>query len=263
MRIIIFTSLFAGMLLSLASCSKNQYQALFQQKKNLNDTTAQASDITLVKYKIRPADILQIRNLQNSKNIVDLNPAIGGNNAVADASATQGSTDNYLVEEDGTVALTGLGRVQVGGLTRLEAQKMIEDLYRKILTAPIIEVKILNLKVTLFGEVRSTGNVTLTKDKTTLVEVIGTAGGLTEKANETNVKIIRGSQKNPQVIQIDLSDIRSINDPKAILQSGDIIYVTQNKRAIRNDNYQNLSFFIQPALLLFNTALIIISLIRR
>ena len=95
-----------------------------------------------------------------------------------------------------------------------------------------------------------------------MVELIGEAGGLTEKANEKSIKIIRGSEKDPQVTNIDLSNVESINDPKTILQNGDIIYIAQNKRAVRNDNLQNFSFIVQPALLLFNTALIVLTLIR-
>jgi polysaccharide export outer membrane protein len=149
------------------------------------------------------------------------------------------------------------------GLTRIEAQKKIEDLYRKtLLKDPIIELKINNLKVTIFGEAKAQGNFPLTKDRTTLIEMLGEAGGLTDRANETNIKIIRGTQKNPQVTEIDLSNIQSINDPRAILQNGDIIYIAQNKRAVRNDKIQNFSSIFQPALLLFNTALIIVTLIR-
>ena len=121
----------------------------------------------------------------------------------------------------------------------------------------------MNLKVTLLGESKSQGNFILTKDKTTLVELIGQAGGLTEKANEKNIKIIRGSESNPQVTQINLDNIGSINDPNAILQSGDIIYIAQNRRAIRNDNLQNFSSIVQPAILLLNTVLLVFALIRR
>jgi polysaccharide export outer membrane protein len=113
------------------------------------------------------------------------------------------------------------------------------------------------------GEVKGQGNYQLVKDKTTLIELIGEAGGLTDKADEKNVKIIRGDEKNPNVVQVDLNNIGVINDPKMILQSGDIIYVSQSRRAARNDNLQNLSVVIQPALILFNTALIIFTLVKK
>jgi polysaccharide export outer membrane protein len=146
----------------------------------------------------------------------------------------------------------------------VEAQQLVENLYRKVLlNNPIIELKITNLKVTLLGEVKAQGSYNLVKDKTTLVELIGEAGGISDKADERTVKIIRGTERNPQVTVIDLNDISSINDPKAVLQSGDIIYIAQNKRAIRSDNLQSLTVLVQPARLLFNTALIIFTLIRK
>jgi polysaccharide export outer membrane protein len=259
MRHITFTFLVLGLLFICSSCSQKQYQVLFEQKKSISDSSSQKNTAALYNYRIQPQDLIQVRNLQNSKAIVDMNPS-SANASLQGNNSDQGEI--LQVEDDGTIPLTGLGRVQVAGLTRIEAQKTIEDLYRKILRDPIIELKINNLKVTVFGEAKGQGNFPLTKDRTTLVEMIGQAGGLTEKANETNIKIIRGTQKNPQVTEIDLSNIQSINDPRAVLQNGDIIYIAQNKRAVRNDKISNFSSIFQPALLLFNTALIIVTLIR-
>ncbi|MDF2433965.1 MAG: polysaccharide biosynthesis/export protein [Mucilaginibacter sp.] len=255
----IFSYLIILLIFICTSCSDKQYQVLFQQKKAISDTSFQKNVTAVNEYRIKSQDILQIRNLQDRRYIT--------NDAPANTNVTTGpNTDNstYQVEEDGSVILPVLGHVQVAGLTRVEAQKLVEDTYRKnLLVNPIIELKITNLKVTMLGEIKGPGNYILTKEHTTLVEMIGAAGGITEKANETEVKIIRGTQKNPQVSIIDLSNVQSINDPRAILQNGDIIYIAQNKRASRSDNLQSFSIIVQPALLLFNTALIVLTLIRR
>ena len=261
MRNYISTCLVIGVLLILTSCSNKQYQYLFEQKVPVTDTASKKTSVATGSYRIKPQDILQIKNLQNIKYIVDESPT-GNNGAGGGASNTPGQT--FQVEDDGTVALPVIGHIKVGGLTRPEAAKQIEDLYRKsLLKDPIIEVKIVNLKVTLLGEAKVPGNFPLTKDRTTLVEIIGAAGGLTDKANESNIKIIRGDQLNPEVTEINLRDIQSINDPRAILQNGDVIYVAQNRRAVRNDKLQNLSLISQPVLLLLNTALIIFTLSHR
>jgi len=259
MRRLIFLYIILAVIFICASCSDKQYQTLFQEKKSTSDTSVQENPVVVNQYHIKSQDLLQIRNLQDIKYIVNDAPV---NANTAGGNASQGQT--FQVEEDGTVALPALGRIPVAGLTRVEAQKLIEDLYRKsLLKDPIIDLKIVNLKVTIFGEVRSAGDHILTKDKTTLVELIGEAGGLTERANEKNIKIIRGTGKDSEVIQIDLSDIRSINDPRTILHSGDIIYVAQNRRAARSDNLQNFSTVFQPVLILFNTFLILYTLIHR
>jgi len=260
MRFFIPALLFCGLFM-VTSCSYKQDQLLFQEKSKV-DSARQKNAITLADYKIQPQDILQVRNLQNIGYITGNSGGGGTSSSTGGQSASDGG-QTYQVEEDGTIALPVIGHIQVAGLTRMEATKVIEDLYRKtLLKDPIIEVKIVNLKVTLLGEVREQGNFPLMKDRTTLVEMIGQAGGLTEKANEHNVQIIRGDQNNPQVIVVNLRDINSINSPSTILHNGDIIYVTENKRAIRTDKINSFSTIIQPALIILNTALIIYTLAR-
>ncbi|WP_259065449.1 polysaccharide biosynthesis/export family protein [Mucilaginibacter sp. X4EP1] len=229
------------------------------EQKSLSDTAARQADYKKIEYRIKSQDILQVRNLQDIKYIA--NEAVAVSNGISN-SPSQGQ--EFQVQDDGTVALPELGHIQVVGLTRGEAQKLIEDQYRKtLLKDPIIDLKIINLKVTVLGEIKSQGNYVLTKDRTTLIEVIGQAGGLTDKGNEKDIKIIRGTEQNPKVIDVDLSSLGAVNDPKTILQSGDIIYVSQNKRGARADNLQNFSTVFQPVLLLFNTALIIFTLIHK
>ncbi len=251
--------------LTLSSCSFKQQQVLFEQPNNTNGSTTQTaqdnSGSGTSNYHIKSQDILQIRNLQSAKYIVDEAPStsIGSSNA---AASSQGQT--YQVEEDGTVALPIIGHVAVAGLTRAEAAKLIEGIYRKgVLKDPIIDLKIINLKVTILGEIKTQGNFPLVKDRTSLIELIGEAGGLSDKANEKNIKIIRGDPQNPQVTEIDLSKIKTIGDPRMILQNNDIIYIAQNKRAVKNDQLQNITNTVQPGLIILNTALIIYTLIHR
>lgn len=249
----------------LTSCSYKQQQTLFLQPGAATDSLQNSQANTgsgTSDYLIRSQDILQIRNLQNPRFIVDDAPVTPTSSASAGGTAGLGQT--YQVEDDGTVALPMIGHVPIAGRTRAQAQKQIEDLYRKdVLKDPIIELKIVNLKVTMLGEIKAQGNFPLVKDRTNLVEMIGEAGGLTDRANEKDIKIIRGDPKHPQVTDIDLSKIKTLSDPRIILQNNDIIYIAQNKRAIKNDQLQNLSSTIQPALIILNTALIIYTLIHR
>jgi polysaccharide export outer membrane protein len=255
---LIYLILVVLLLAVTSSCSYRQNQVLFEHKPGTTDTTDQ--NLSFEPYKIQSQDILQIRNLQNMKYIVDEPASSAG--ISKNGSATQGEA--FQVSEDGTVTLPGLGHVQVAGLTRSQAEKLIEDLYRKsLLKDPIIELKLINLKITMLGEVKAPGNFPLLKDNTTLVEMIGAAGGLTPQANEKNIKIIRGKSKNKKVTEVDLSDISASSDPRSFLQNGDIIYIAQNKRAIRAENLQSLNTWVQPALLLLNTALIIFTLSRQ
>lgn len=252
-----------GFLLVMTSCSYKQNQLLFADHKTVTDTTSKYFTNPTAAYRLQPQDVLQIRNLQNrhliaGEEVASPTAGSGGGSGAASESST------FQIEDDSTVALPVIGRVKVGGLTRPEATKLIEGLYRKsLLVNPIIDLKITNLKVTLLGEVSKQGNYALVKDHTSLTEILGEAGGLSDKANETTVKIIRGTGPGQQVACVNLRDINSLSRPDIILQNNDIVYVAQNHRAIRNDKIQNLSTIIQPALILLNTALIIFTLIHR
>lgn len=256
--------LFISFIIFLSSCSVKQQQLLFKERGGNPDSLSalfKNSGNGTSDYRIRSQDILQIRNLQNIKYIVEETPTTGNGNSNTTITS-QGQT--YQVDDDGTVALPVIGRVHVAGLTRAEAMKLIEGDYRKdVLKDPIIDLKIINLKVTLLGEVKAQGNYPLLKDKTNLIEMIGEAGGLTDRANEKNIKIIRGDPKNPQITEVDLGKTNTLADPRIILQNNDIIYIAENKRAVKNDQLQNFNTTVQPVLLILNTALIIYTLIHR
>jgi len=245
--------LFLGMICLLCySCSLKQQHVLFERNSPIAIDTS-LSQANHYINRIKPDDQLQIRNLQSTKYLVDDAGSTNTNAGVA--------SQVFTVEEDGHVKLPVLGSVFVAGLSRVEAQKKIENLYRdSLLKDPIIDLKIINLKVTIFGEAKSNGNFLLNKEKTTLIDILGQAGGLSVNADEKTIKIIRG--KNQTVIPVDLSNIKTIADPRLIMQDGDIVYIQQNKRAIRDDKLQNATTLIQPSLLIFNTALIIYSFFK-
>lgn len=240
----------------LSSCAYKQQHVLF--KTNVVAAQTPAYNLTAASgnsaYKIGPDDLLQIRNLQNINYIV--------NEQLNSGVATQ--IPAYQVEEDGTVALPVIGRIEVSGLTRYQAARKIEGLYKeKLLKDPIIDLKIINLKVTVLGEIRTQGNYLLLKDKTNLVDVIGEAGGLTDKANEKNIQIIRGDKAHPQIIMADLNNINTLANPELNLQNNDIIYIAQNTRTVRNEANQNVSGIMQSVLVLLNTALIIFTISKK
>ncbi|MEO3406432.1 polysaccharide biosynthesis/export family protein [Mucilaginibacter sp. CAU 1740] len=243
-----------------SSCSYKQSQA-FLDRKNASVPITGYTGSTDV-YKIKAQDVLQVRNLQNIKYIVDDVPASAGTGTPsASGGGAAGLGQSYEVAEDGSVALPVIGRVAVLGLSRLEAANKIQDLYSKnLIKNPIIEVKIINLKVTLLGEVRKPGNYPLVRDNTSLIDMLGEAGGITDKGNEKHVKIVRGGVTNPQILEIDLSDVNALSNPAIMLQNQDVVYIEQNRKSLRNEKLQNFTTLIQPALILLNSALIIFTL---
>ena len=247
-----------GLLIILSSCSTKRYKnALFTSPTDVVTDTLKTVYVVNNQgvedrfYKIKPNDQIAIKNLQN--------PEFGIQGAIAGSAPS-----SFLVDLDGYVNLPVIGRVAIAGLTRREATTKLQELYSKsLLKDPIIELNVINLKVTLLGEFKSPGNFVLEKDNTTLIDMLGIAGGLSEKAEPKNVKIIRGNRANPEVIYVNLKNINSLGHPKLVLQNNDLIYAEPRKAYADAEGLQSVMTNLQPVILLLSSVVLIYNITRR
>ncbi|MET4083644.1 polysaccharide export outer membrane protein [Pedobacter sp. UYP30] len=258
--------LFAILLSS--SCAVRSKQSLFNAPSDIvTDTISQVyvvNDQGLgdLYYRIKPNDLLAVRNVQNPEF-----GAVGGTSTsganTGGSGTTSSSAQSFVVDLDGKVNLPAIGKVDVMGLTRREAAAKLQELYKeKLLKDPIIEVNVVNLKVTLLGEFAKQGNFLLEKDNTTLIDILGEAGGINKTADPKSLKIIRGNRANPEIIYVNLNNINSLASKKLILQNNDIIYLQTRKSAAFNEKMQSIGNFVQPILVIVNVALLIFSITK-
>ncbi|MBP6302538.1 MAG: polysaccharide biosynthesis/export family protein [Bacteroidia bacterium] len=186
--------------------------------------TVAKTDSLVYKHRIKPDDRIIINFLNN----YDLEK-----NNLMSTTAADLEQKSFLVNYDGTVTLPIIGRTMLVGLTRLEAAQRLETLYSKYIINPIIDVSIVNLSVSVLGEVKMPGTYKLDKENTNLVEVLAMAGGATEFGKVYKVKIIRGNLKSPQIIEVDLGEASSLKRTDIIIQDKDIIYVEPMKNKLR------------------------------
>ena len=252
--------------LFLTSCSTKNHQALFNAATDMNTESIKGVYVVNdqgeedIYYKIKINDMIAIRNLQNKEWGSSQTQTV----TTGSVAATGENVTTYRVDIDGSVNLPAIGKVLIAGLSRREATAKLQERYGSVnfLRDPIIELSIVNLKVTLLGEFNKQGNFLLTKDNTTLVEVIGEAGGLSKTADPKTLKIIRGNRENPELIYVDLSDIKSLSSRKLILQNNDIISLQQTKNAVLADRLQKSNNIIQPLLVVINLAVLIFTLTK-
>jgi polysaccharide export outer membrane protein len=255
---------FLLLILLLASCSARKDYSLFNAPTDIvTDTIKQVYVVNdqgiESAYRIKTNDLLAVRNLQNKY--------FGGTGTggVATGITVDAKTiTSYEVEPDGNVNLPAIGKVAVIGLTRREAASKIQDLYKdSVLNQPIIELSIVNLKVTVLGEFSKQGNFLLEGDNTTLIDIIGEAGGITKNADPKTLKIIRGNRSNPEIIYVNLNDINSLAaSKKLVLQNNDIIYLQQTKSGALAGKLQGINNVLQPFLVIVNLGVLIFTLTR-
>lgn len=246
-------------LIFLSSCSPKGKNLLFitgKEKLAKDPVTVIQGDTEIgsTLQKIQVGNILAIKNLQSTVQLTGERGTV---------NTGQLEIQTFLVEDDGTVNIPVLGKLKLAGMTRVEAEKYLEDQYRaKLLKDPIIDLTITNAKVTVLGEFGIQTNVLLTKDQTHLVEILGSVGGINARANKKNIKIIRGDLSNATVIIANLSDINSLADKRLILQNDDIIYAEPVGLFRSSDRVVGLNTILQTLFAALNTYLIIRNISR-
>jgi len=143
------------------------------------------------------------------------------------SSQTEGgqSNANYLVNQKGYITLPLLNTVDVLGLTEFDASNMLIKKYKKYVRDPFVTVNIVNQRIIVIGEVKKPGVVPILNGRTNLIEVIAQSGYFKDSAERTNIKIIRGNLRNPEVRIVDLTKLKNIMDNSLMLKPNDIVYV--------------------------------------
>ncbi len=209
-------------------------------------------------YRIKELDRILIRNLQDKDFLA---PTINRTTSQISSVATE-KNQTFEVDSMGYINIPQFGKIKVMGLTRREVNNTIQKLFEKDQLKPIIEVSIVNIKVTLLGEFKTQGNFLIEQDNINLIDIIAQAGGLTENADPKTCKIIRGDRANPEIIYVNLNDIKSLASKKLVLQNNDIVVIQQLKSVAASKKIQNINNYIQPVLVLLNLGLLIFTITK-
>jgi polysaccharide export outer membrane protein len=150
-------------------------------------------------------------------------------------------------------------------MTKNEVESMIKDrLKPKFATEPIVNVRMVNYKISVLGEVNRPNSYTITNEKVNILEALALAGDLTIYGKRDNVKLMRESATGErEVVTIDLTDENLIYSPYFYLQQNDVLYVEPNKTRKRNSKYSALTGQILSGVsVVVSVVSLIVSLLR-
>jgi len=97
---------------------------------------------------------------------------------------------------------------------------------------PIINIRIVNYKVSVLGEVNKPGTFQITGDRVTLLEVLANAGDLTLYGKRDNILIIRDYLGTKTYNRVDITNADFVNSPFYYLDQNDVVYVEPRKAKI-------------------------------
>ena len=184
------------------------------------------------------------------------------------ASATSTGTSKlqpYLVDNGGNVDFPVIGKIQLKGLTKSEAENKIKGLLMTyIKEEPIVTVKSDNYKISVIGEVGSPSTFTVANEKINIFEALAMAGDMTIWGKRDNVKIIRENMDGKKsIINLNLNDKNILYSDNFYLQQNDVVYVEPNSVKAKNSGIgASTSLWFSSISVLLSVTGIVINLLR-
>jgi polysaccharide export outer membrane protein len=223
---VLFTVLLFALLLQ--SCATKKDILYLQDLDSYNNST-----VAYAATKIQPNDILTVT-------VSDLNPLVAApfNNSSGAGmlSIEMMKLSGYLVTVDGSITMPVLNQMTVGGLTPANAEqkirsRLIEEGY---LVDPTVQLRVINNRFTILGEVQSPGVKSFTEESIGLLDALGMGGDLTYAGIREDVKLIREQDGKRLVYHIDLTTASWMSNPDYRIRQNDIIMVTPNKLKVNS-----------------------------
>jgi polysaccharide export outer membrane protein len=152
-----------------------------------------------------------------------------------------GGMIGYLVNEDGEIDFPRLGSLKVIGYSQQDLRDSLQLWLMPFLKEPIANVRIMNFRVT-FMTAQTASTVTITNNKTNILQFLGMVGGIDLMNKKNNVAVIRQVNDVRQVYKINFTDASVFQSPAYYLMPNDIIYVYPNSRIFIDNNLQFLSY---------------------
>lgn len=228
-----FPTIFFIMVFNLSCISKKDI-VYFQ-----NDEIENYKSSNDYKLRFKPDDLLQITiSSEDLLSVQPFNLPVVAYTTVKNGMFGQPQLQSYLIDSEGFIQFPVLGKIRVGGLTRSE---VISQLERKLdpdyVRNPIININIINFKVTIQGDVGRPGTFTVPNERLSVFDAIGLAGDLNITAKRDNIVVVREQNDEKIKCYLDLKSNKVFSSPCYYLQQNDIVYVEPNNAKVRDASF--------------------------
>jgi len=150
-----------------------------------------------------------------------------------------GDADNirlktYLIDNSGYIDFPVIGKIKLGGLTRTEANYKLVAAVSEYIRNPTINIRIVNYKIAVLGEVSKPGNYNVAGERLTILEALSLAGDLTIYGKRENILLIREIEGKKTYVRLDLTKADLLNSPYYYLAQNDVVFVEPNKTRLNS-----------------------------
>ncbi|MTE26553.1 polysaccharide biosynthesis/export family protein [Winogradskyella ouciana] len=225
--------IFFLVLILVSSCASKKEVLYMQDAKTEGNGNVNYSTAT-----IQPNDILKIT-------VETLVPeaAIPYNKTSSQGNQPQSmqllQLDGYLVSLDNTIKFPVLGDISTKNQTTKELEASIREqlVSGGHLLNPTVNVRLVNAKVTILGEVNQPGTFSFTEQNITILQALGYAGDLTINGKRDDILITREIDGVRKVSHIDLTSAAFMNSEYYFIRPNDVIVVNPNTPKVKSAGF--------------------------
>lgn len=230
----------------LSSCGGVKHAEMIMFEKVQSDLAAIDSFPVL---KVQEDDLLSIQVAsRNPQTVIAFHQGTKPTTSASGENAL-GIQEGYRVDEKGNVYLPFLGQVHAAGKTILELREEITERLIEFIPDASVQVRFLNFRVTLLGEVFRPNAYIIPNERLTILEAIGMAGDFTPYARRNSVLVIRERNGVREFARVNTQDKALFMSPYFYLSPNDIVYVEPLKAkqyATQGDFIQRYSGVLFP-----------------
>lgn len=246
--------------LLLAACASRENLIYYQNIDNLGIeakkfvTTIKPDDLLMIIVSAQDPLAAQPFNLPATTSANPLNQARGG----------QVQQQLYLVDQNGMIDFPVLGKINVSNKTKDDIVEELQIKISRYIKNPIVNLRIMNYKITVQGEVLRPGIHTIESERITLPEALSLSGDLTVHGKRNNVLIIREEKEGIKTYRVDLTKSDFINSDFYYLKQNDVVYVEPNKVKVNSSAVgPNISIYLSAISLLLTTIALVLTNSRK
>lgn len=220
----------------LTSCGSIKDVAYFQDPDQI-PSVAYQHDMAKYEIRIMPNDNLLITVSALNPQAAEPFNAVNLTNRSVSTSGLE--WQGYLVDEKGEINFPVVGKLRVGGLIKSEAISLIQKRISQYIDDPVVNIRFMNYKVSVLGEVNRPGSYTITDEKISISQALALAGDLTIYGKRNDIMVCRVENGEKQFYYVDITSPAIFFSPCYYLQQNDIVYVTPNKSRASSSTYNS------------------------
>ena len=228
----------------LTGCVQTKQLAYFQGEPNRMDTLTVAARYV---PKIQSGDVLSVQvSSLNPEASSFFNPYMslaiadrGGMQPMATTATPLPAQSGYLVDDSGTIELPVLGKIAVAGQTTTQVKNRLREALKEHLKEPTVNIRNLNFRISVMGEVMRPSLFTIPNEQITLLEALSLSGDVTIYGRRENVLIIREENGKRTFARVDLTRRDLFSSPYYYLHPSDVVYVEPGKVRAATANRNN------------------------